>query len=86
MLIVPPSIVLLGGGEHMEFRDAVERFFECKACVNRMTIYSKASEETVYVEFHPVAETPSNAAAIRALADGSLRVDRFVMRPQLVFS
>ena len=86
MIVVPPSTVVLPKGQHMAFREAVEQLFACKACVARMNIYSKALEETVYVEFHPVPESQANAALVRRLLEGELPVGGFVMRPQLLLS
>jgi hypothetical protein len=86
MIVVPPSTVLLPKGQHMAFREAVEQLFDCKGCVARMNIYSKAQEETVYLEFHPVPVSDSNKALVRRLLEGELGVGDFVMRPQLLLS
>ena len=86
MIVVPPSTIVLPKGQHMAFREEVERLFDCQGCVARMNIYSKAQEETVYVEFHPVPLSESNKALVRRLLEGELGVADFVMRPQLLLS
>ena len=86
MIILPPSTVVLPKGQHMAFREAVERLFVCKGCVARMNIYSKAQEETVYAEFHPVPISDTNKALVQRLLEGELAVADFVMRPQLLLS
>ena len=85
-MIIPPSTVVLEPGQHMQFREAVERLFQKEGCVARMNIYCKKNEETVYIEFHPVAETPANTVLVQKLLADHLDVDNFVMRPQLLFS
>jgi hypothetical protein len=85
-MIIPPSTVVLAAGQHMVFREAVENLFEQKGCVARMNIYSKGGEETVYVEFHPVQESPHNIGLVRKLVGGELPIGQFVMRPQLIVS
>ena len=85
-MIIPPSTVVLEPGQHMQFREAVEHLFQTEGCVARMTIYCKKSEETVYIEFHPVAETPANTVLVQKLLTDYLEIENFVMRPQLLFS
>ena len=70
----------------MAFREAIEQLFDCKGCVARMNIYSKAQEETVYVEFHPVPISESHKALVQRLLEGELGVGGWVMRPQLLLS
>ena len=83
-MIIPPSIVVVAKGHHMEVKDLLDELFECNGCVARMTIYSKGGEETVYIEFKPVASSQTNAALVKTLLSDKLVVGSYVLRPQLL--
>ena len=84
---VPPSIIVVTKGQHMNFHRTVETLFGQPGCVARMNIYSTGGDEveTVYIEFRRVPDTSGNRRHVRSLLQGELSVGPYVMRPQMLF-
>jgi hypothetical protein len=85
-MLIPPSISVVGKGEHMLLRDCIERTFNVRGCVARMNIYAQGDVETVYVEFNEVGDSAKLRRMKAALMRDKVKVEQFVLRPQLLVS
>jgi len=85
-MILPPATCVVSKDQHMDLRSKIERFFNAQGCVGRMDIYSRGDSETVYIEFKQLPSTEKNQKERSKLLSGELRIESYVLRPQLVLS